>query len=359
MSRRILVTGAGSGGAENLITSLRMSDLDLFIYGSNMDEYMLGRSSADSLVWLPSARADEYIDRLERIVHRENVELVIPNNDTEVDRISRDREQLSCKVFLPPKDTVETCHDKLKMHKRFAELGIPQASSREISSHEDIKAFMEESSAGKYWVRPRRGSGSMGATWVETYAQAKAWIDLWIEMRDFRINDFIISEFLPGRDYAFQSVWKDGRLAVAKMVERLVYFMGRNRLSNMSSTPAVARTVKDDKALDTIFKAIHGVAEKPNGNFCLDLKGNSDGEMCVTEFNIGRFCMITPVFDRTGKYNTAEIYVRCALDSFSPIEDPIDIEEEVYLIRDLDTLPTIVREEDLRERIEAAKRMLS
>jgi carbamoyl-phosphate synthase large subunit len=352
---KILLTGAGSGGGENLIRSLRAGSLELEIYGSNMDEHVLARSAADRAVFLPSARDEEYTGVLRRVVEREGIELVIPNNDTEVGRLSRDRDRIPCAVFLPAGDTVTVCQDKLQMHRIFEDAGIAQAVYRGLESFEDIEAFMDDCPCEKYWVRPRRGSGSMGATWIEKPHQARAWISLWMELRGLKLTDFIISEFLPGRDYAFQSVWKDGRPVVAKLVERLVYFLGRNRLSNMSSTPAVARTLRDDKALETIFKAIHAVAESPHGNFCLDLKGRSDGTMCITEFNIGRFCMITPIFDLTGKYNTAEMHVRAALDLEIDVEDPIDIEENCYLLRDLDTMPTILREAEFNRIIEGAK----
>ena len=70
--------------------------------------------------------------------------------------------------------------------------------------------------------------------------------------------------------------------------------------------------------------------------------------MCVCECNIGRFCMITPIFDRTGKYNMAEMHVRSAFDDNSvTIADPIDIAEDYYLLRELDTLPTIVHKSEL------------
>lgn len=355
MSYNILVTGAGGGGGENLIGSLRAGGLDLYIYGSNMDEYLLAKSSADQSIWLPSAKQPRYINDLAQVVRKHKIDLVIPNNDTEVSRISRDREHLPCRVFLPPDDEVRVCQDKLRLYQLLAEHEVPQADCRELTSLDDIDDFVATTEHEKFWVRPRRGSGSMGATWVRTAEQARNWVKLWVELRGFEINDFTISEFLPGRDYAFQSVWKNGQLQVAKMVERLSYVMGRNRLSNMSSTPAVARTVQDEAALATIIKAIRTVSDSPNGNYNLDLKGNHKGVMCVTEFNIGRFCMITPIFDLTGRHNTATVHVKCALDLPLDIREPVDIEPDIYLIRELDTRPKIISGRELETSIKHAK----
>ena len=71
--------------------------------------------------------------------------------------------------------------------------------------------------------------------------------------------------------------------------------------------------------------------------------------MNITEFNIGRFCMITPIFDLTGKINTAEAYIKSAFEEELTGVNPIDIEEDMYLLRDLDTLPTIINGKDLEK----------
>ena len=359
MTHNIIVTGAGSGGAENLIRSLRNGSLDLRIYGSNMDSFLLAKSSADVRISLPGCNEEGYIDNLNRIIDKENIELIIPNNDSEVGKISQERNKLSCNIFLPSNETVQVCQDKLQLHNALEKSNIHQARSLGIKSLVDIDHFMKTNPGERYWIRPRRGSGSMGATWVKNSKQAANWIELWVDLRGMKITDFMVSEFLPGRDYAFQSVWKDGKLLVAKLVERLSYIMARNRLSNMSSSPATARTLRDENALETIFKAIKSVSEIPNGNYNLDLKGRADGIMCVTEFNIGRFCMITPIFDNTGKYNTAEIHVKAALDMAVDIYDPIDIEEDVYLLRELDTLPTILRRSEFDKIIDDSNKWSS
>ncbi|WP_319541314.1 hypothetical protein [uncultured Pseudodesulfovibrio sp.] len=357
---KVLITGAGGGGGENLITSLRISSLDLAIFGSNMDKHLVAKTSADFPLLLPPASDPSYVDQLAKVIVTNKIDLVIPNNDTEVGVISANRDALPCTIFLPPDDTIRKCHDKLKMHECFLEVGIPQATYRGLEQWDDIEHFMVEYPAERYWIRPRRGSGSRGATWVNNAEQARSWIKLWCELQNFTLTDFIISEFLPGRDYAFQSVWKDGRMVVGKMIERLQYFFGRNMLSGMSSSPSIARTLLDMETFENvILKAIHGICETPHGNFNLDLKGCDGGTMCVTEFNIGRFCMITPIFDQTGKYNTAEMHVRSALDLDVEVHDSLDYEDGCYLIRELDTLPTILRADEFENKVNSLAKSLN
>ena len=351
MKRKILITGAGGGGSNNLIRSLRASSLDLEIYGSNLDPFILATSRADKNFLLPSASEPTYINALLSKIEEEGIDLVIPNNDREVRRISDERSKISCRLFLPPRDVVAVCQDKFEMHLKLKAADLETAKSIPITDYDDIEPAINElaDTGERFWIRPRSGSGSKGATWVKNAEQARSWISLWAELRGFPVNTFTISEFLPGRDYAFQSVWSNGRLVVGKMCERLSYFFGANQLSGMSSTPAVARTVRDDYAIETALRTVQTICANPHGNFNLDMKADSDGVMNVTECNIGRFFMITPIFDLSGKINTAETHVRCAFGESLDFCEEIDIEEDIYLLRDLDTEPMVVAGKTIRK----------
>lgn len=350
--RTVLVQGAGGGGGNNLIRSLRQSGLDLRILGSNCLRHAVAKSSADETFLLPVCSDGGYVDALNALIEREAIDLVIPNSDRETGAVSALREAIHARTFLPPDDVVRTCHDKHALYRRFSSVGLPMAASVSLEGHADLEtAFAALPAGDRYWVRPRRGSGSRGATWVHTPAQAQKWIDLWIELRGYHWDDFQICSFLPGRDFCFQSVWREGQLVVAKLVERLAYYGGAARLSGMASTPEIARTVRDEATLDMIFRAVRTLTPEPHGNFSMDLKGDADGVMNITEVNIGRFCMITTIFDSTGKVNTAGAYVRSAFGEPVEVDDPIDIDEGYLLIRELDTEPLVVHESAL-ERIE-------
>ncbi len=349
MAYTVLVQGAGSGGGNNVIRSLRESGLDLRILGSNCLPQCVAKSTASETFHLPESSKEGYLEALQTVVRRERVDLVIPQNEREVAQISKNRHVLDCQVFLPSHDVVETCQDKWKFFQAVSPKGIKLAPSVALETLENLdEAFQALPPGDRFWVRLRRGSGSKGATWVKTPGQAADWIRLWTDLRGYQPSDFQICSFLPGRDYAFQSVWKDGRLVVAKLCERLAYFMGALRLSGMSSTPEIARTLRDESALETIFATIHALTDHPHGNFCMDLKGDANGVMHITEVNIGRFCMITTIFDQTGQINTAEAYVRSAMNLPLPQADPIDIDEGHLLIRELDTEPLVIHESKLK-----------
>src|SRR3990167_8553155 len=103
---RILVLGAGGTPATNFIKSLRESRHKFYIVGTDANKYYLWRSEAAKTYLIPDAKKSDYIDAINRIVSIEKVQLIYAANDQEITRISRDRERLKTKVFLPSKKTV-------------------------------------------------------------------------------------------------------------------------------------------------------------------------------------------------------------------------------------------------------------
>lgn len=347
--KNVLLTGAGGGGTNNLYRDILESKLNLEEYtffGSNISKQIIAKSEMENNFILPVATNKKYLEKLNKLIRENKIDLIIPNNDREVGVISANRAWIDCKVFLPEEETIEICQDKYLFYNKLKHK-IPMADSIALNSYSEIAAAMKELGGEKFWVRPRVGAGSKGACWVETEEQAINFIKLWEELRGFDIADYTISKFLPGRDFCFQSVWKDGRLVVAKMCERLSYFGGENRISGMSSTPAVAKTVFDQQVYNMLFEAVYTLTDHPHGNFNFDLKGTEEGEMCVTECNVGRFCMITPIFDLSGNYSTVEYYIRSAFNEKLDISEVIDYEKDVFMLRELDTLPTIIRKQEI------------
>lgn len=201
----------------------------------------------------------------------------------------------------------------------------------------------------------RKGSGSAGALPVATPDHARSWIKYWQEMRQTPEGMFTLSEFLPGRDYAFQSIWKNGKLILAKTCQRLEYHFARMMPSGASSTPALGKLVRNPHVNQICTDVVRAIAPDATGMFSIDLKEDSDGKPCITEINIGRFFMITIIFNISGKYNMAETYLRLAFDEEVIIPKDAQYDdigtEDTYLIRGLDNPAGMITESDLNARL--------
>jgi carbamoyl-phosphate synthase large subunit len=171
-------------------------------------------------------------------------------------------------------------------------------------------------------------------------------------MRGVPIDAFTLSEFLPGRDFAAQGLWRDGEMVLLKLCERLSYFGGGSQPSGMSSTPGLARMAAEPEVAGVCAAAIRALDPAAAGVFSIDLKGDDRDRPCVTEINAGRFCMITPFFDGTGRHNMAATYVRLGRGERVVIAEPYEVADDWYLVRDLDTLPGIYHANELFDGIE-------
>jgi carbamoyl-phosphate synthase large subunit len=105
--------------------------------------------------------------------------------------------------------------------------------------------------------------------------------------------------------------------------------------------------------LEVATAAVAVLDGRASGVFNVDLKENAGGVPCVTEINAGRFAMITNIYDLTGKYNTAVVFVRLALEEPIEIAEPWDVAGDYYLVRDLDTEPGIFHADELTQTVGA------
>lgn len=352
MTRRLLVPGAGSGASNDLIRGVRTGDPSLFIVGYHADRFTLKKSPAHRNYLLPPPAQSEFADRLRRVIEIENIDLLIPTADSEVEMFSRLREEIPCRVFLSAKSVVELCQDKYALTTFLQSKGLPTAATLPVTNLHEIEGiFRRLPPQSRLWCRMRQGSGSMGAIPVKTPEQARAWIEYWQEMRGVPARSFTLSEYLPGRDFACQSLWRGGNLILARTYERLSYFGGEERPSGVSSIAGLAKTVIEPGVLDISVRAIRALDEKASGAFDVDLKADAKGAPRITEINAGRFISGMSVFDSAGKHSMLVTYVRLALGESVDIGDPYDVAEDYYFVRDVDTVPGVFHADELFEGI--------
>jgi len=357
MEERFLVTGAATGASNNFIQSLRAGDRCLFIVGCHDDRFVLKKSMADRNCLLPGATHPDFLEGLSRVVTTERIDLLIPTSDADVRLASTLRDEIPCRVFLPRPTVVALCQDKYELTSFLHARGIPAPLTYPVPDLDGVEdTFRRLAPRERLWCRIRTGAGPAAAIPVDNPEQAASWIRYWCEMRGVPATAFTLSEYLPGRDFACQSLWKDGQLILIKTSERLSYFGGRTRPSGVSSIGALHKTICDPRVVEVSAAAVRALGESVSGAFSVDLKEDVGGTPCVTEINVGRFLSGTPIFDLTGTHNMAVTYVRLALGKAVDIKDAYDVAADYYMVRDLDTLPGVFHADEFFEGVEDALR---
>src|SRR5918999_1456196 len=350
--RRILVTGAGGAAAANFVHSLRLAPEPFFVVGTDASKFHLELAPVDARYLLPRADDPRYLDELNAIVAAEEAEIVHPQPEQEVLALARNRERVSAATFLPAADTVALCQDKAGFAQRIAEAGLPAPRFARADSEDALREatalILEERQQA--WVRAVRGAGARASLPVTSPEQAVGWVRYWVELRGLAVTDFMVSEFLPGREFAFQSLWRDGELVTSAARERLEYVFGHLMPSGQSSSPSVARTIHREDVNELAARAVQAVDPRATGGFCVDLKEDEEGRPLVTEINAGRFFTTSNFLAEAGA-NMPYEYVRLALGERPDGLLRFDaVAPDLYWVRMIDMGYKLVREGEWQSR---------
>lgn len=352
--KRILVTGAGGPAGWNFVKSVKMAPERIYIAVTDINlwhlEYL--EDLANSFYVVPRCTDPEYIGVLNDIIEYEDIEFVHPQPDIEVRVLSENREKLNAMTFLPSKEAIRILQDKYLSARRWEEKGIPVARTIEIKDNhleDDIKRAFDEFGS-PIWIRAKSGAGGRGSTPAHDVETAVYWIKYW---RSRGVDwEFIAQEYLPGRNIAFMSVWKDGELVVSQARERLEYIYPYLAPSGITGTPAVARTIHDDKVNEIATEAVLAIDPNANGVFSVDLKEDKSGTPTPTEINAGRFFTTSYYFTYAGLRfgvwyaNMPYVYIKLAYRESIPRDIPKYniLPEGIYWIRHIDTGYHLVKE---------------
>ncbi|MEM3581319.1 MAG: ATP-grasp domain-containing protein [Candidatus Bathyarchaeia archaeon] len=346
--KRIIVTGAGGPAGINFIMSLRLAPEKIFIVGTEANEHFVYLAPADRKYLVPRAEEENYIERLNEIIWKEKAEFLHAQTDTEVAVVSENREKIEAGVFLPSKETVKICQDKLESAKIWMKKGVPVAKTVEIRNEKDVdKAFEELGSP--IWIRARHGAGGRGSTPAYNKETALSWINYW-RARGMKW-DFIAQEHLPGRNIGFHSLWKDGELVTSMARERIEYIYPHLAPSGVTGTPAVQRTLHDNNVNRIATEAILAIDPNFNGIACVDMKEDRDGVPRVTEINAARMFTTSFFFSYASKVlrkdycaNIPYLYVKLAFKESVPEIPKYNIlPENIYWIRHIDAPAKLVK----------------
>jgi len=346
--RKILVTGVGGPAGINFVNSIRIAPERFSIVGTEANQYLAHLAPTDSIHVIPRANRPEYIDELNNVITKEHVEFVHPQPDVEVATISENRERVKAAVFLPSKETVRKCQDKLESAKIWEKNNVPTAKAIPLAKESDVsKAF--ETLGKPIWIRARQGAGGKGSTPAYNMATATSWIKYW-KARGVSW-EFIAQTHLPGRNIGFHSLWKNGQLITSMARERIEYMYPYLAPSGITGTPTVQKTIHDSRINEISTEAILSIDPNFNGIACVDLKEDRTGLPFVTEINAGRMFTTSYFFSFASKIirkdyyaNIPYLYAKLAFKDKIPDIPKYDVvPEDVYWIRHIDAPARLVK----------------
>ena len=246
---RFLVTAIGSIAADAVITSLRKHFPGSKIIGTDIHpkEWLYLSGKVDAFFTIPRATNPKFITSLNKILDQQNIDLILPLTDPEVDALSKNRSQLkndSTILTLPDDDVVKKCRDKkdfVRSLKEIKEINLIESISKEKLQNKDFSFPIV--------AKPKKGRSSKGLRYI--------WSEVELSVLD---DDYIIQPFVKG-DVITVDVVRDGPGNFA--------CLSRRELIRSSNGAGLSVEVFQDNKIE---KLISRIVEKLNITGCMNIE---------------------------------------------------------------------------------------
>ena len=331
--KRVLLTGAGGAASIGVARCLKKAP-GYYLFGADCSSFKTYLSEVDDITFLVPRPDDVgYVDAVNRIVKRCEINFIHVQPWEEVRTISANRHLIKAKTFLPSDASVQVCSNKYESYLVWKRGGLKVPETRLIRSRHDV--FRGWRDFGDCWLRAVEGAGGRGAVHTDNFNFMIEWLDYhrgW--------GKYTISEYLSPRSTTWMSLWRNGELIVAQGRER-IYWEGAGKfISGVSGTTGACKTISDPQVDEVALRAIKAIDKKPNGIWSVDLCYDKNGVPNPSEINIGKFFTTVEFFARAG-LNFPDLYLRLAFGEKVASLGVNPLSKDLVWVRGMDSLPII------------------
>ncbi|MCC5924106.1 MAG: hypothetical protein JJT77_09990 [Crocinitomicaceae bacterium] len=309
---KVIVTGGAGVTGRAIARSLRLSkEFDYEIIASDIFEnkYVSYTKLFDKCIKLPHVDDSKYRSSFLKMVKDIKPDAILFLTEKENLYWSKQNNELINSITnISPLNLSEICISKESLYNLLSETKlVPNYTI--YNRNQDLSKVLNDFFQSKpVWMRgvDVGSTSGKGAIMVTNLAEGKAWLTL-----NSKINKFMISDVLPGSNYACNLLYNNGKLLQYGIYERLEYFMPHLAPSGITGNIAKGRLVDNQEVLKNSIKSIEYLSkktnERPNGVYTVDLKGDEQNKPLITEINL-RHTAATSSFAQAG-HNIAEYQV--------------------------------------------------
>lgn len=349
----ILITGVGGPTPRSFAIALKKyqnKNQDFQLIATDINPLSVGlyqKELFDISYLIPRADAPDYWEVIESLVKKHAIQYAVILPEQEVIEWAKRNEshELPCKALLPDYKLSSLLVDKARMTELLMPLGNVPISVEFDRSLTDLHQITNKLSY-PFWVRSSSGTSGLGSLQVEDEAALKNWISI-----NPKVQTFLASTFLPGRNLACKLLYWEGKLIRSACAERVNYIMAKVAPSGITGNTSFGRLLNEPKLVEEATRAMDQLFEQSNapkhGFFTADFKEDAKGKPYITEINV-RHVAFTQCF-AAGGANFAEDTLRLLMDdkTFEKEYKMYEFEKDLIFLRDVDTLPILMKENNL------------
>lgn len=349
---RILITGVGGPTPRSFAIALKKYSFykRFELFGTDINPLAIGlyqNELFNKTFIVPPASGADYWSAIEKIIIEHKIDAAVILPELEVMEWSRKKENgvLPCKVLLPDYVMAELLVDKSKMTEILKDLDIVPPSvtfSRDIANLDGVFEVLK----GNFWVRSTSGTSGLGSLKVEDEDSLKNWIQI-----NPKVEQFIASKFLPGRNLACKMLYYNGKLLRTACAERVNYIMAKVAPSGITGNTSFGRLLNEPKLVTEAIRAMDHLfaftGANQHGFFTVDFKEDENGKPYITEINV-RHVAFTQCFAAGGaNFPSDTIRLLDEDPNFDFDYQMYEFEKDLIFLRDVDSLPVLMKETEL------------
>lgn len=338
----ILLLGAGGNAGINYVKSLKLTN-NFNIIGVDVNDYNLRACNSD--VKILASRLDplEKVKFINNLIQTYDISFIHAQPDVEVEFLCKFNHLLNTKTFNHSIDEWNIFNNKGLCQNAWKNKFNFDFTCIELCEiDDDVVTFDKIRKNNKAWIRYNTGAGSRAALPIYTLEEGIFWAKYWSNNKGLKYKNFIVSDFLPGSEYAVQLFFIEGELIHSQARKRIEYIFEKIMPSGQSSTPAVAETISDIRVYNRAIESVKVISKKPHGIYSVDLKENYKGEIIPMEVNYGRFFTTSDFFSQLGVNTPAEYTLFGVDNDYKPQKKNNSIKEKRTWLRGLDREPYLI-----------------
>lgn len=351
--KNILITGVGGPTPRSFVRAVKLLDekesKQYNFVGVDCNPLAYGlydRSLFDTSFVVPRADHDGYWGKMNEIISAEKIDgaIILPEVEVLEWAKSRDKLESSIKVHLPDYDLANTLVNKHRLHDLLTGTSWVPRFSRVDPETYDYEKLAEEV-GDFFWIRSTEGSSGLGSLKIESESALAQWISI-----NSGVDEFIATEYLPGRNMACKMLYFDGHLTRTACAERVNYIMAKVAPSGITGNTSFGRLINEPELVNISERTLSFISDKVeselNGIFTVDFKEDADGTPKITEINI-RHVAFTSSIAAGGANLPADTLKMLFSETLTPKRVDYQYDEEMIFLRDVDSLPIIMNEKEL------------
>lgn len=350
--KKILVTGVGGPTPRSFVRAIKLYGNSSTYEFIGIDANPLAYGLYDKALFsksfvVPKANEENYWGAINEIIITQGIDAAIILPEVEVLEWAKNQHKLhkDIKTHLPTHQLAITLVNKHTLHEGLKDTAYIPKFFKIDPAHYSYQSI--SSAVGKtFWVRSTEGSSGLGSLKIESQQMLDQWISI-----NPSVNEFIATEYLPGRNMACKLLYFNGKLTRTACAERVNYIMAKVAPSGITGNTSFGRLLNEPTLVkistNVLNKLAHLLNTNLNGIFTVDFKEDARGNPKITEINIRHVAFTSSI--AAGGANlpadTLEGMFKENPENMGTIH--YTFKEEYIFLRDVDGVPLIMNEDDI------------